>query len=41
MRGFDLGLFGWPLLGHALYLAAMGAVGLMVTSRRLTKLVLP
>ena len=41
MRGLDLGLFGWPLLGHALYLAAMGLTGLMVTSRRLAKLVLP
>jgi lipooligosaccharide transport system permease protein len=41
LRGFDLGLLAWPLLGHALYLAALGSVGLMVTSRRLTKLVLP
>ncbi|HXQ19906.1 MAG TPA: ABC transporter permease [Acidimicrobiales bacterium] len=41
LRGLDLGLFGWPLLGHALYLGAMGFVGLIVTSRRLTTLVLP
>jgi len=41
MRGLDLGLFGWPLLGHAAYLAVMGFVGLTITARRLTKLVLP
>jgi lipooligosaccharide transport system permease protein len=41
MRGFDLGVLDWPLLGHAVYLALMGFVGLTVTSRRLTKLVLP
>jgi hypothetical protein len=41
MRGLDLGLLAWPLLGHALYLAVMGLTGLMVTSRRLAKLVLP
>jgi lipooligosaccharide transport system permease protein len=41
VRGLDLGLFGWSLAGHALYLAVMGLVGLAVTARRLTKLVLP
>ena len=41
LRGLDFGLFGWPLLGHAAYLAAMGTVGLMVSARRLTRLLLP
>jgi lipooligosaccharide transport system permease protein len=41
LRGFDLGIFGWSLLGHAAYLAAMGVVGLVVTARRLAKLLLP
>jgi lipooligosaccharide transport system permease protein len=41
LRGFDLGLFGWSLLGHALYLAAMGTIGLTVTARRLARLLLP
>jgi lipooligosaccharide transport system permease protein len=41
LRGFDLGMFGWSLLGHALYLAAMGTVGLSVTARRMARLLLP
>jgi lipooligosaccharide transport system permease protein len=41
LRGLDLGLFTWSLLGHVAYLVAMGAVGLWVTSRRLATLVLP
>jgi lipooligosaccharide transport system permease protein len=41
LRGFDLGLFSWSLLGHALYLAAMGTIGLTVTARRLARLLLP
>jgi lipooligosaccharide transport system permease protein len=41
LRGLDLGLFGWSLLGHVLYLAVLGLGGLMVTSRRLARLVLP
>lgn len=40
-RGLDAGLFSVSLLGHAAYLAAMGIVGLLVTSRRLGKLLLP
>ncbi len=40
-RGFDLGIFGWALLGHAVYLATMGTVGLTATARRLARLVLP
>lgn len=41
MRGFDLGIFDWALLGHAAYLAAMGALGLALTARRFAKLLLP
>jgi lipooligosaccharide transport system permease protein len=41
LRGFDLGVFGWALLGHALYLAVMGTVGLAVTARRFARLLLP
>ena len=41
LRGFDLGIFGWALLGHAAYLAAMGTLGLAATARRLARLVLP
>ncbi len=41
LRGLDFGLFGWSLLGHVAYLVAMGAVGLGVTARRLSKLLLP
>ena len=41
LRGIDLGLFTWSLLGHVAYLLVMGAVGLRVTANRLAKLVLP
>jgi lipooligosaccharide transport system permease protein len=41
LRGLDAGVFSWSLAGHALYLAAMGLVGLQVTARRLAKLLLP
>jgi len=41
IRGLDAGLLSWPLLGHAAYLAVMGAIGLVVTGRRLTVLLLP
>jgi len=41
IRGLDAGLFNWSILGHAAYLAVMGAVGLGVTARRLATLLLP
>lgn len=41
LRGLDLGLFTWSLLGHAAYLLIMGTFGLAVTSRRLARMVLP
>jgi lipooligosaccharide transport system permease protein len=41
MRGIDLGTFDWAMLGHVAYLAALGAVGLAVTGRRLASLLLP
>lgn len=41
LRGADLGIFDWALLGHAAYLAVMGIVGLAVTGRRLRALLLP
>ena len=41
LRGLDLGIFGWSLLGHVAYLTAMGAIGLRVTARRLALLLLP
>jgi lipooligosaccharide transport system permease protein len=41
LRGLDLGLFNWSLLGHVAYLLAMGAAGLAVTGRRIAHLVLP
>jgi lipooligosaccharide transport system permease protein len=39
-RAFTTGTVGWFLLVHALYLAAMGALGMYVASRRLGKLLL-
>jgi lipooligosaccharide transport system permease protein len=38
MRGLDLGVWSWSLLGHVLYLAVMGLVGLSVAGRRLSRL---
>ncbi|MHB8439808.1 MAG: ABC transporter permease [Acidimicrobiales bacterium] len=41
VRGLDAGVFGWALAGHALYLAAMGVVGLVITGRRFARLLTP
>ena len=41
LRGLDAGAFAWPLLLHALYLVALGIVGLALTARRLGRLLLP
>lgn len=41
VRGLDAGAFSWALLGHALYLLAMGGAGLAVTSRRFAQLLMP
>ncbi len=39
-RAFTTGTVSWSLLGNALYLAAMGTLGMYVASRRLGKLLL-
>ena len=41
LRGLDAGAFEWALLGHIVYLAAMGVIGLRITTRRLGRLLLP
>jgi len=41
IRGLMLGDLGFHLLGHVAFLAAMGAVGLAVTNRRLVTLLTP
>ena len=41
LRGADLGVFDWAMLGHAAYLAVLGACGLALTGRRLGSLLLP
>jgi lipooligosaccharide transport system permease protein len=40
-RAADLGIFYWVLLLHIAYLAAMAVGGVMVTRRRLGRLLLP
>ena len=40
-RAADLGIFTWSLLIHIAYLGAMAVGGVMVTSRRLGRLLLP
>jgi len=39
-RSLTLGIIGAALLGHALYLAVMGAVGVAVSGRRIRTLLL-
>lgn len=40
LRGLVPGEVGWVLLGHAVYLAVLGAAGLVLTARRLERLLL-
>ena len=41
VRATDLGLFYWAMLGHLAYLAAMAIGGMVITRRRLGRLLLP
>jgi lipooligosaccharide transport system permease protein len=41
VRAADLGIFSWALLGHIAYLVIMAIGGIMITRRRLGKLLLP
>jgi len=41
LRGLDLGILSWTLVGHAIYLLVAGFVGLVVATRRMTTLLLP
>jgi len=41
VRATDLGIFNWVLLLHVLYLAAMAVAGVVITRRRLGRLLLP
>jgi lipooligosaccharide transport system permease protein len=41
VRAADLGIFSWALLGHIAYLVIMAIGGVMITRRRLGKLLLP
>jgi lipooligosaccharide transport system permease protein len=40
LRRLTVGIIGPELIGHAAYLAAMGTIGMAITSRRLAKLLL-
>jgi lipooligosaccharide transport system permease protein len=40
MRGLNAGVFDWSMLGHVMYFVAMAAVGVVVTARRLDRLLL-
>jgi len=41
IRSLTLGIFDWSLVGHVGFLAVMGAVGTVITSRRLGRLLQP
>ena len=40
VRGFNLGVFEWAMLGHVAVLVALAAVGLIVTSKRIAAMLL-
>jgi lipooligosaccharide transport system permease protein len=40
IRGLTVGTIDWTLAGHAAFLVAMGAAGILIASRRLEKLLL-
>ena len=40
IRALTLGIFDWSLAGHIGFLVVMGSIGVMITSRRLSKLLL-
>ncbi len=39
-RSLNLGVIGWPIVGHLAVLVVIGAVGFMITSRRINTLLL-
>ena len=41
LRSLSLGLFDWSLAGHVAFLAVMGAIGLLITNKRLDTLLRP
>ena len=41
LRGLDLGILSWSLVGHVVYLLTAGAIGLVVATRRMATLLLP
>jgi lipooligosaccharide transport system permease protein len=41
IRAADLGIWNWVLLAHIAYLATMAVGGVLITRRRLGKLLLP
>ena len=41
IRALTLGNFDWTLAGHIAFLVAMGAVGVLIASRRLGRLLRP
>jgi lipooligosaccharide transport system permease protein len=41
LRGLDLGLLSWSLVGHAGYLVVSGTAGLLLATRRMAALLLP
>ena len=40
MRGLNAGVFDWSMLGHVAYFVVMAVVGVIVTARRLDRLLL-
>jgi len=41
LRGLDLGIVSWSLVGHVAYLVVAGCLGLVVATRRVAALLLP
>jgi len=40
LRGLTLGVLDWSMVGHVAFLAVMGVIGALISSRRLTKLLM-
>jgi len=40
IRSLTLGIFDWSIAGHVAFLLAMGGAGVLVTARRLRRLLM-
>jgi lipooligosaccharide transport system permease protein len=41
IRGFTLGVLDWSMIGHVVFLLAMGLIGSVIANRRFDRLLRP